>query len=308
LPRKAVENWEYRGGPVDVLTIGDSFTNVRNNGRDPLYQDWLASLYQYSMLNVQPLPGHDVFSTLVVLLNSGYLDKVKPRAVVLQLVERKCVELLSTPKDFSATMGHADIESYYRTAKYKADLPEVGFINTGNFMVLRNWVLYQYSDNAFFSVVHVMDLDRPFFSVRNDKKLLVYKDDIRHIGKSTSEAVKRVNDNLNKLAAMLARKKIRLCFMPAADKYNVYSVFIERNPHPHSVFFELLRPLDKDYVFVDTKSLLRAEVEKGEKDIYYADDTHWSWKAVKKIAENMRSFATGQMHTGSRPDMDQTVL
>jgi hypothetical protein len=30
------------------------------------------------------------------------------------------------------------------------------------------------------------------------------------------------------------------------------------------------------------------EVRKGEKDAYYAADTHWSWKEVRKTAENMR--------------------
>jgi hypothetical protein len=162
-------------------------------------------------------------------------------------------------------------------------------------------VLYHYSDHAFVSPIYVRDLDRPLFSVRNDKKLLFYKDDIRHIGKATSESVRRVNDNMNRLASMLAGKKIRLCFMPAADKYNVYSEFIERNPYPNSAFFELLRPLAKDYSFVDTKSLLREEVEKGEKDIYYADDTHWSWKAVKKIAESRDcSYDRRQQHMQAR--------
>ena len=54
------------------------------------------------------------------------------------------------------------------------------------------------------------------------------------------------------------------------------------------MFFELLREQPKEYVFVDTKKLLTEEVNKGEKDVYYADDTHWSWKASKKIAESMK--------------------
>jgi hypothetical protein len=53
------------------------------------------------------------------------------------------------------------------------------------------------------------------------------------------------------------------------------------------LFFELLRPQLKEYRFIDTKKLLVEEVNKGEKDVYYSDDTHWSWKAAKKIAENM---------------------
>ena len=77
-------------------------------------------------------------------------------------------------------------------------------------------------------------------------------------------------------------------FLPAADKYDVYSDCIVNNPHPKSRFFEILRPLPKRYVFVDSKALLLEEVREGEKDIYCADDTHWSWKGVKKIVGNMK--------------------
>jgi hypothetical protein len=76
--------------------------------------------------------------------------------------------------------------------------------------------------------------------------------------------------------------------MPPADKYTIYSEYIANNPYPPSTFFELLRPLPKKYIFVDTKAVLSQAVKNGEKDIYYSDDTHWSWKASKLIAESMR--------------------
>src|SRR5512134_2276015 len=59
LPLRHIENAEYRGGPVDVITIGDSFSNMVNNGRDPLYQDWIASLHKLTVMNIQPLTGMD---------------------------------------------------------------------------------------------------------------------------------------------------------------------------------------------------------------------------------------------------------
>jgi hypothetical protein len=57
---------------------------------------------------------------------------------------------------------------------------------------------------------------------------------------------------------------------------------------PESAFFELLRPLPKRYMFIDTKAMLREELERGERDIYYADDTHSSWKASRKIFSTIR--------------------
>jgi hypothetical protein len=40
-------------------------------------------------------------------------------------------------------------------------------------------------------------------------------------------------------------------------------------------------------MWIDTKTLLREELERGEKDIFYADDTHSSWKASVKIVDNI---------------------
>jgi hypothetical protein len=164
----------------------------------------------------------------------------------------------------------------------------VGFINTGNFKFLSTNVLRLYSDHAVFSNVYTRELRRPLFSVKNDRLLLFYADDIGRLAASTKESVLRMNDNMNVLADLLASRGIRLYFMPAADKYNVYSDDIVDNPYGKSVFFELLRPLPKSYTLIDTKALLAEEVSRGEPDIYYADDTHWSWKATKKIAEHIR--------------------
>jgi hypothetical protein len=97
-----------------------------------------------------------------------------------------------------------------------------------------------------------------------------------------------LNANLNTIAKRFREKGITLYFMPAADKYTMYSRYILNNPYPESVFFELLRKEPRDYVLVDTKNLLNELIEKGEQDVYYSDDTHWSWKASRKIAESMR--------------------
>ncbi len=287
LPRTHLENKEYHGQHIDVLTVGDSFSNVKNNGRDPLYQDWIASLYDLDVLNMQFIDAN-MLSTIVKLVNSGYLDRIKPRFIILETVERHCVSLYYDKIDLKMTMPYHDVDEHFRTAGFRSKDPDRSFINTGNFMVLINSILYKYSNNAFFSDVFAMDLDAPFFSVKNNRRLLFYKDDLHFIPVATKESVRALNDNFNAVAELLRKKGITLYFMPAADKYNIYSDHLVNNPYPKSIFFELLRPLPKKYIFVDTKAILSRAVKRGEKDIYYADDTHWSWKAVKKIAESMR--------------------
>jgi hypothetical protein len=288
LPRRHIENKDYHGQHIDVLTIGDSFSNSKDNGRDPLYQSWIASLHNLTVLNIQLLPDANPLSDVVILLNSGYLDKHKPRFIIVETVERNGVTSFYKKIDLQVSMPLHEVEEYYKHAEFNPHPPEYGFVNTGNFKFILNSILYRFSDHAFFSGVYIRDLNTPLFSVKNDRKLLFYHDDIKRIPLATKENMQALNDNFNAVAGLLRKKGITLYFMPAADKYNMYSDYIVNNPYPKSVFFELLRPLPKQYVLVDTKAILSQEIKKGEKDIYYADDTHWSWKAVKKIAEGMR--------------------
>jgi hypothetical protein len=287
LPRKAIENADYQDQHIDLVTIGDSFLNVRDNGRDPLVQDWVATVHGLAVLNVQRMIGVNLYQSVVLLSNSGFLDRVKPRYLLLETVERDCVIDYFRDMDLKLTRPLADVEMYLRSARYQFNWPKVGFINTGNFKFLYTNLLRRYSDHAFTSKVYTRQLSEPLFSVRNERLLLFYADDLNHIPAATEASVALMNDHMNALADLLAGKGVRLYFMPAADKYDIYSSLIVDNPYPPSRFFELLRPLQKRYTLIDTKAILQAMVARGEKDVYYADDTHWSWKAAKEIAEDI---------------------
>lgn len=93
LPRRHLEFKEYQGQKIDVLTIGDSFSNGGGGGRNNYYQDYLASLHNLTVLNLGMFEQRKgPLATLIVLLNSGYLDTLAPKAVILQTVGRIAVE------------------------------------------------------------------------------------------------------------------------------------------------------------------------------------------------------------------------
>ena len=77
LPRRSIENADYRGQHIDVVTLGDSFLNVRDNGRDPLCQDWIASVHGLDVMNLQGLPRTTLYETIVILVNSGWLERAR---------------------------------------------------------------------------------------------------------------------------------------------------------------------------------------------------------------------------------------
>ena len=41
------------------------------------------------------------------------------------------------------------------------------------------------------------------------------------------------------------------------------------------------------YVFINTKQILREMLAEDEMDVYWQDDTHWSWKAQQRVVDYM---------------------
>lgn len=287
LPIRLIENADYGGQPVDLVTIGDSFSNLAGGGKDPLYQDWIASVHGITVLNVQPLDKRTAFETIILLANSGWFDEVRPKAVLLETVERSAVRDHVKAFDFGATMPLQAIKDVYRTKRHSFKLPDMGFVTIGNFKFLLYSYLRRHADNAYFTNVFTRELDAPFFSVKNERLLLFWGDDVDFMSAATEVNIRTVNDNMNRLAGLLAMKGIRFSFMPAADKYTIYRKHIVDNPYPTSAFFPTMRRMPKQYTFIDTEAILAPLIAQGEKDVYYADDSHWSWKGAKRIAESV---------------------
>lgn len=296
LPRRHVEQEDYRGERIDLVTIGDSFTNGGGGGRNPYYQDYIASINDIGVMNIAPYEELDLMTVAVVNANNGYLDRLKPRYLIISASEKFSIDRFSKPVDFNKNIPPDELATLKRV-KYqaKSNEPDAGgnknffqFINDGNFKFLLYKIYYRFSDHAFFSKTFKKTLNMPLFSVKDSTTLLYFRDDVLNIRYASQNAVERMNDNLNRLADILAKKGIRLYFMPCVDKYNLYSEFIVNNRSPHSTFFERLRPLPKRYNLIDTEAILLPEVRRGVKDVFYADDTHWSWKASEKIFETVR--------------------
>lgn len=294
LPRKhfLVDFTDRRRIRADVLTIGDSFSMGLGEGKNHFYQDYIASVYNAAVGNVYPYPFPDavmVFSplkNLILFYNSGLLDEIGPKYVLLQSVERYCVKRFSRPYDFGLTADREKIVNYYRGREYTFDnVPHVSFINTGNVKFLYYNMLYSFSDRANKNIIY-RKLTRPVFS-RNGDHILFLNEDLEGCNLATDESMRLLNDNLNEMARLLEKKNIKLLFMPIVDKYDLYADYIADNPYPRSTFFEKLRQLPRRYRLIDTKQLLKEEVDKGVQDVFYPDESHWSWKAPEKIFSSL---------------------
>ena len=289
LPARHLEFRDYSTQQVDVLTVGDSFSHGGAGGKNRYYQDYIAAIQNASVLNLARFNFEEgSINTVITLLNSGYIDRIKPKYILLQSVERVCLERFADNVDFSHNMSTKDIDRYYSEhTQFLYPVPATSFINTANIKYLYYRIRYLFSDSPTRNVI-TAKLTKPFFNVKNEKMLLFFRDDINNIAKFNKGKVPTLNSNLNRLSRMLDVKGIKLYFMPIVDKYNLYSTFIENNKYPSSFFFEELRLLPKEYTLIDSKAILLDALKRGEKDIFYADDTHWSWRASEIIFNRVR--------------------
>lgn len=302
LPYKHILFEEGMQRAIDMITVGDSFSNGMGGGLNPYYQDYIATFNKMQVLALPSYPTSDVvgfaspLSTLMVLYNTGFLDRYRPKYILVQSVERFSIERMSKP--LNQITGHTDdyakILAYYERIKSKPKMPTVNFISTANFKTL--YYMYQYRQKKIAREnIRMFRLVAPLFSADDGKTLLVLPDEVSNISKITGPNVALMNENLNEVARMLKRKGITLCFMPVVDKYDLYYPWIQnRQALPQSQFFEELRTLPKDYLFIDTKKILRQELEKGTRDLYFPDDTHWSWRASEAIFKQVRFTMEGQ--------------
>lgn len=287
LPKQHLEGSQYNGQEIDVLTIGDSFSNGGGSGKNAFYQDYIASINDYNVLNIRALhaAGGDVPNTLLALYNSGILDSIKPKKIILSIGSRAFIRRIGKDLDWEQNASTSKIWAEIKEMKPRDlaahQLKDVSIVNTANFKLPFYSIGYTFVPCL--KSVCKFPLKEALFSVKADTEILIYKQTLKDLYMNTADNIAKANTNLNRIAGLLKKKGIELYFMPAVSKYDLYYDYIEGNPYAKDALFELYEPLDKAYQMINTKSILLPLLQKGEKDVFYADDTHWSSKASKEI-------------------------
>lgn len=275
------ENYDF--SKVDILTLGDSFSTGNAGGLNRYYQDYLATTLNINVLNIKKFRELNEIETLSLLANSGFLKNIGVKYVLYESTQRRAVERLTKNINFKTYVTQNEIKEFYNFGNgniknTSLDIPSISFINNGNFKFVLYNILYNFSPNGFISKVYQATIDKNLFSIAPYNKFLFYYKDLKTIKYNTKENINLSNKTLNSLAKILNKQDIKLIFMPAVSKYDLYSKYIPNNPYPKDQFFDLFREVTKEYIFVDTKKILAQKLEEGEKDLFYCDDTHWSYK------------------------------
>lgn len=276
----------------DLITIGDSFSN---GGGYAYYQDYLEDRYGIKCLNIRF--KNYCLEDLYVLIQSGMLDEVKPKAIILEKVERGVQNELGKKEINPKANTHIEAKGIIRrsfmkkTAKSVSTgiFPPVMMNANQNFIIS---MILRITDHERLSPeVYIIELKQNFFTNPGyERTLLYYYVDLDYLNNPLNASM--VNHNLNNAAKILREKNIQLIFFAGVDKYDLYYPYIiNHNGRPENNFFPEMRKVSpKEYVFIDTMKILREALERGEQDIYWLGDTHWSWKGAELISDELVKY------------------
>lgn len=274
-----------KNNSINILNIGDSFSRQGSIG----YQNYLSS-YDLSVVNiVTGMNDTDApIQLLFAFVNGDLLDKLKTDYIILETVERSFVSSSLkvdmnkkvSAKDFSKTYG-----GKLKNKEKESSSLELGIFQDMTFYFFWN-ILYHFDERAYTAKTYKVNLTKKLFSTPQNE-LLFYRDDVDDIKHNTIESVRELNKTLNILSKRLNEKGVKLIVLPAPNKYDVYYNFIANNHFPPNKFFDYLKEEKKEYIYINSKDLLLQHINNGTKDVYFADDSHWSPIASKIIAKKI---------------------
>ncbi len=270
----------YKNQPLELITVGDSFSYGGGFGKNPFYQDYLASEYNINILNLGTKNISEYIEAIVSLHNTGWLQKHQVKYILLETVVRLIPERLARTIDWNRKD-----KIIYRQKMQNIYQQDIAIISTANYKMAYNYIRHHLFHSTYNNGIYKLHISKPLFTQPKDDILLYYSD-ISNLAAYNKKSIQIINQNLNKLAQILQKDSIKLIFMPVVDKYDLYRPYLKNNTYPKNQFFPLLREQVKNYVFIDTKKILQPYITKGVKDIWYSDDTHWSYKASEAVAKS----------------------
>ena len=256
---------------ADVLTVGDSFSRMGRLG----YQNYLAA-QGVSVVNCTRELYENPFQYAYNILDKGLVDSTNISVLIVQVGER---DLVSRSEEFDINV--VDMEELD-----PEPISVSGGVNPNAWSLLRarDYLMYR----LHWSPVYKATLDKDYFNGKEPHSLYFYCADITN-GLSIDEASKqKVQEVFQILTRKAEERGISLLLMIPVDKYDMYQDHIVDNPYPRKTYFE-----DAREIFGDTpnvllcKYLLTPLIEKGEKDVFLFDDSHWSIKAAEIVGREL---------------------
>ena len=281
-----------------VLTIGDSFSGQKGYG----YKNYLAQKTNISVLHLDRFLTKNPIETAFGILNSDLLKTIKVDYIILQSVERhitKRVNKINKSRIITIDSLKIQIKEQH-DQKLKKQIEKENFPSQRIIKFPLQNLLYCFDDNAYGSDAYQVATDEILFSKNNDR-LLFLSTDLNAVKDNNNEkSLAKLNTTLNELSNRLGEKGITLIMLPSPDKYDFYyDAIVDNKKYPRPLFFERLEKYPKEYVYINSKKILKQQ-GKYQKDIYFYDDTHWSPWASMAIANELEKVISKKKLNNTR--------
>jgi len=272
----------------NILTIGDSFSQKRGHGYQNYLTTDITSIVNFDT-RAYTIPSYNPIDLAFKITEGDIFNNLHIDYLIVQSVERYIVQRGESIEHTTKTT----IETLEATRKTQStNNPSSSNENYIDYLKFPFYnILYNFSDNALFSPVYQKTINKEVFSSNNS--LLFFEEDITALEKNNNhKLVKSLNTELNILAYKLKERGISLIVLPSPDKYDLYYEYITTKNNQKPLFFDYMRDLKKEYLYIDSKNILKEHIDNGVKDIYFVDDTHWSPKGAKIIANSITETIT----------------
>lgn len=261
---------ELRNIHANVLTVGDSFSQQGSAG----YQNYMPG-EGISVANCRRSLYESPIQYASNILDWGVVDSTNIDVLVVEVVER----------DFALSIGN------YKESKVEVPEPEstsdevVGSANEWSLLRARDFILYRFGGR---SPVYQVTLDKDYFNSKEPRSLYFYYVDVTN-GLTIDEALRpKVKEVFDLLTRKAHERGIRLILMMPVDKYDLYQDYIVDNPYPPKRVNDDVREIFGDIPEVMLcKDCLLPLIEKGEKDVFLFDNTHWSYKGSEAVGKEL---------------------
>ena len=264
---------DLRNIDVNVLTVGDSFSQQEHAG----YQNYMPG-EGLSVANCRRSLYDNPIQYAYNLMDWGMVDSTNIDVMVVEVGER----------DFALRIDNFGVD--------KVEVPEPDDPveddneernpNEWSLLRARDFVLYRFAGR---SPVYVVDLKQDFFDSPEPRKLYFYCADIIN-GMTIDETIRhKVKEVFNLLTCMAHKRGIKLIFMLPVDKYDLYQDYIVDNPYayPKRINEDVREILGDIPEVLLSKYYLQPLIDKGEKDIFLFDNSHWSYKASEVVGKEL---------------------
>lgn len=253
-----------------IITIGDSFSQFKNNG----YQFKLSSKTGSPIANFMIPYYLESPDCLMALINEGVLKE--GQTVIVESVERNLIRRFSKVDTLIQFNNEIKVVN-----DFKENENNEPFLNR-----YLSWIRLELNYNN--PIIHY-SLTKDCFSHPSFSNTLYVYNDIKDgdgdlLWHNLSEdEFDRAGKNMEKIIDISNNKGINVIILIATDKYDAYEPWIATSHQENPT----LCIIPKDCHIFDSRPLLRNAIENGIKDVYKVNDTHWSIVGADIIGDSI---------------------